>query len=157
MRDLVETVIGQVLKQKPTMKSELKTEADAYQPTKSFKSVLVEKEVEIKDAKLWNVAKDFEAMFLQQMLEAMRKTIPESKEHPKSYADGMYASMMDQAVAKAGSERAPLGLAMTIYKQLEREGASKAQIQEMQSIADKTKELGQVDSNAIIGGSRGSY
>ncbi|MDX8382678.1 MAG: rod-binding protein [Ghiorsea sp.] len=150
MRDLVESVIGQVLKQKPTMKSALPEASKAAEPLKSFKHVLVEKETEIKDEKLWGAAKEFEAMFLQQMFTAMRRTIPESKEHPKSYADNMYDSMMDQAVAKAGSQRAPLGLAMTIYKQLERDGMDAAAIQEVQQAADTSKgQVGQDISSSF--------
>ncbi|MDQ6989853.1 MAG: rod-binding protein [Mariprofundaceae bacterium] len=133
MRDLVETVIGQVLKQQPKMKLPVQQpENDAF-----GQHVRVEKGVEVKDEKLWGACCQFEAVFLQQMLTAMRKTIPESKVLAKGYADGMYEGMMDQAIAKSGSQQAPLGLALNMYRQLQASGAESATVQEVQRAADK--------------------
>jgi len=146
MRDLVETVIGQVLKRQPTMNHAAKSASQ--QPTaaanKMFKNVHVEQPVEIKDEKMWKVSRQFEAIFLQQMMQAMRATVSESKAHPKSYANHMYDDMLDQAISQSGSKQAPLGLAMNIYKQLQREAGSQAinnasQIQDAQHIADTLK------------------
>jgi len=154
MRDLVETVIGQVLKQKPTMKPVAQQES-------SFASVLdkqvrVEKGVEIKDEKMWDACCQFEAIFLQQMMEAMRKTIPESDLLPKGYADGMYEGMMDQAIAKSGSKQAPLGLALNMYRQLQESGADAVSAQEIQHTADKLKETKQIGGGlSMIGGRNG--
>jgi Rod binding domain-containing protein len=50
--------------------------------------------------------------------------------------------MMDQAIAESGSHKAPLGLAMNMYKQLQRDGftqGSQTQAQAIELIADKLK------------------
>ncbi|WP_051938246.1 rod-binding protein [Ghiorsea bivora] len=149
MRDLVETVIGQVMKKQPTMKA-------AAQPTKnlvSLKGVHINPKTEIKDQELWKVSRQFEAIFLQQMMSAMRKTIPESELLPRGYADDMYEGMMDQAIAESGSKQAPLGLAMSIYRQLERDEQAQGtpSIQDIQKATDSIKKMNVVD-NPTLGG-----
>ncbi len=123
MRDLVEATIGQVLKETPTMKA-LKTTG-----------------AEEKDKELWGACCQFEAMFLQQMMSAMRKTIPESELLPRSYADSMYESMMDQAISESGSKQAPLGLALNMYRQLQNDGQATSSIQDIQQATDSIQRL----------------
>ncbi len=156
MRDLVETVIGQVLKKQPAMKPLAKQTEFA---SSLDKHVRVEQGVEIKDQKLWGACCQFEAVFLQQMMTAMRKTIPESKLLPKGYADNMYQGMMDQAIAKSGSQQAPLGLAVNMYRQLQEAGAESVSVQEVQGVADRLTATKQVDGDlsSHIGGRNGSY
>jgi len=146
MRDLVETVIGRVLQRQPTMKNAQKNteKQPSAEANKMFKNIRVEQPVEIKDQQMWEVSRQFEAIFLQQMMQAMRATVPESKLQPKSYANSMYDDMLDQAISQAGSQQAPLGLAMNIYKQLQREAASQQvnapqDFQAVQKIADTLK------------------
>jgi len=74
---------------------------------------------EPKDKKLWEVSLQFEALLLQQMMSAMRKTVPESEVLPTGFASDMYNSMFDQLVAEAGSRRSSLGIAENIYRQLD--------------------------------------
>ncbi len=139
MRDLVETVIGQVLKQKPTMKPMAFTSNPPQ--AKTFQNSQVNQPLEIKDKDAWDACCKFEAIFLQQMMEAMRKTVPESELSPRSYANSMYDGMMDQAISESGSKQAPLGLAMNMYRQLERDGFTQkvGGTQGLQQLADTLK------------------
>ncbi len=79
----------------------------------------------------------------------MRKTVPESKFLPRGYADSVYDGMMDQAIAESGSKQAPLGLAATMYRQLERQGQSMGagapSIQDIRQTADSLTKTGMVD------------
>jgi Rod binding domain-containing protein len=59
-------------------------------------------------------ARELEALFLAQLLAAMRKTVPESDFLPRSPSRTVYDGMFDQAVADAMAERDPLGLVHTI-------------------------------------------
>jgi len=168
MRDLVETVIGQVLKKQPTMKPVTNQAEQPFQqqleqhlqqpqqkPLVSFKGSHVQQPVEVRDEKLWDVCCQFESMFLQQMMSAMRKTVPESDFLPRGYADDVYDGMMDQAIAESGSKQAPLGLAMNMYRQLQydaqAQGSDAASIQDIQKAADNIKKMDMVD-NPTLGG-----
>jgi len=134
MRDLVETVIGQVLKRQPVMKPQ-----GDITPTKvSLKEHQAPNTPGIRDEKLWGACCQFEAIFLQQMMQAMRKTVPESDFLPRGYADGVYDGMMDQAIAESGSKQAPLGLAKTMYRQLEQQ-ANPVSAQDILHAADNLK------------------
>ncbi|PIE59690.1 MAG: flagellar biosynthesis protein FlgJ [Desulfobulbus propionicus] len=53
---------------------------------------------------------DFEALFLQYMVESMRKTIPESELFPKSSGQKMYEGMLDTELAQQMAEKQSLGL-----------------------------------------------
>lgn len=162
MRDLVETVIGQVMKQKPTIKPFIKSEI-AAEPTKTFHVSRVQSPLEIKDKDMWKACCQFESVFLQQMMAAMRKTVPESEFLPRGYANDMYDGMMDQAIAESGSKNAPLGLAISMYRQLDRDGftqagsgAAHAPTQALQEVADRLKMVSPVDKPSS-GDFNGSY
>ena len=71
-----------------------------------------------KDPELWQVSLKFEAMLMQQMMAAMRKTVPESELMPSGFAGDMYNSMFDQAIVETGSTRSSLGIAEGIYRQM---------------------------------------
>jgi len=94
-----------------------------------------------KDAELWKVSRQFEAIFVQQMMSEMRKTVSKSDFMPSGYAEDVHASMMDQAIAQASAKRSNFGIADNIYRQLE--AATKnivtkdqASIQEISKTAD---------------------
>lgn len=63
---------------------------------------------------------DFEAVFLQSMFKAMRKTVPESSLFKESNATAIYRDMLDQEVATTISRRQSLGLADQLYRQMEK-------------------------------------
>ena len=65
------------------------------------------------------VARDFESVFVNKLLESMRKSVPKSGLLDSSALD-MYQSMMDQEMAKNMSERKGMGLGEMVYKDLSR-------------------------------------
>ena len=77
-----------------------------------FGQVDSEKEME-------KVARDFESVFVNKLLESMRKAIPKTGLLDSSALD-MYQSMMDQEMAKNMSERKGMGLGEMVYKDLSR-------------------------------------
>jgi len=146
MRDLVETVIAQVMQQdKPATKAVSDTEAFKsrfVQALNNKPTVQVNDKLEIKNKALWDVSVKFEGIFFQQMMSAMRKTVPESGFLPHGFAEGVQESMFDQAVADAGSKSGSLGIAMSIYRQLDQgdssnKGDANKAIQEMRHASDK--------------------
>jgi len=80
-----------------------------------------------RDPKLWETCLKFESLLLQQMMSAMRKTVPKSDLLPTGFANDMYNSMFDDVVAEAGSQRSSLGIANGMYRQLEQLHQTKAQ------------------------------
>ena len=86
-----------------------------------------------KDPALWEASLKFEAMLMQQMMAAMRKTVPESGMISSGFANDMYNSMFDQAIAETGSTRGSLGIAEGIYRQM----SAAAGINENPESADK--------------------
>jgi len=69
---------------------------------------------------LMEVCREFEAVFLNMMLQEMRKTVPESNLTEKSYARQLYESMQDEEIAKEMAKGQGIGLAQQIYRQLSR-------------------------------------
>jgi len=146
MRDLVETVIAQVMAQdKPATKPVSDPEAfkSRFVQALNHKPVpQVNDKLEVKNKALWDVSVKFEGIFFKQMMSAMRKTVPESGFLPHGFAEGVQESMFDQAVADAGSKRGSLGIAMNIYRQLERsdpshKGDANKAIQEIRQASDR--------------------
>jgi len=146
MRDLVETVIGQVLKQEPQYKREGKTSAQSHvfktmmqDAKKTPSSVMMVQGEEIKNKPLWQASVKFEAMLFQQMMAAMRKTVPKDGLLKHGFAEDVQQSMFDQAIASAAGKQGSLGLAMNIYRQVERVSDASTQpgmIQEMRQATD---------------------
>lgn len=71
-----------------------------------------------KEAKLKKTCKDFEAIILQQMLTAMRKSVPKDGLLDSGYAQEMYQSMYDEGLAKEMASGRGIGLADVLYHQL---------------------------------------
>ncbi len=119
MRDLVETVIGDILaRERATGTPPAPLRPQAALPA-SRPLAPAAADARHRDARLWKSCRDFEALFLQQMLAEMRKGIPRSKLLDTGFAGQVQEAMMDQAVAQAAAKRAPLGLAEAMYRQLE--------------------------------------
>lgn len=87
---------------------------------------LASTDVHGKDPALWEVSLKFEAMLMQQMMSAMRKTVPESGALTSGFAGDMYSSMFDQAIADTSSKSGSLGIAENIYRQMSAAGHSQA-------------------------------
>jgi flagellar protein FlgJ len=67
--------------------------------------------------KLESAATEFEALFLGQMLSAMRATAGESEE--KGFGQTTYTEMFDQEVARSLAKRGSLGIAQLLIRNLE--------------------------------------
>jgi flagellar protein FlgJ len=61
---------------------------------------------------------DFESIFVNLMLQEMRRTVPKDDLLNGGPADEIYTSMMDSEVAKALTQQRGLGLAGMLYRQL---------------------------------------
>lgn len=68
---------------------------------------------------LMEVCKDFEAYFVEQMLKAMKKMVPENEESSNEYTD-MFGDMMVQEYAEIATEQQDFGIAQTLYEQMKR-------------------------------------
>ena len=78
------------------------------------------------DPALWEVSLKFEAMLMQQMMSAMRKTVPQDGLMSAGFANDMYSSMFDQAIAETSSKSGSLGIAENIYRQMSANNPIKA-------------------------------
>lgn len=67
---------------------------------------------------LKKAAEDFESLFLQQMLSAMRKTIPESDLFGDRKAEEMFETMLDEEMSKNMAKAGGIGLSDMIYEQM---------------------------------------
>ena len=70
------------------------------------------------DKKLQEACKQFETIFLSQMLTQMRKSIPKGKLFGKSREEDMYQDMLAQEQAKVWAESGGIGLSNLLYQQL---------------------------------------
>ena len=75
--------------------------------------------------KLMDACKGFETMFLDLMYRQMRQTVPKSKLFGHDNTDEILESMRDSALVEKMSEAGGIGLAKTLYDQLQREAHSK--------------------------------
>ena len=69
------------------------------------------------DEELMSVSRQFESIFVHQMLKSMRSTVQKSG-LLDSHATRMYESMHDQELASLMSEKRSIGLADMVYKDL---------------------------------------
>ncbi|MDX8392198.1 MAG: hypothetical protein R8K53_06495, partial [Mariprofundaceae bacterium] len=84
MRDLVETVISQVMRQEPSYASpaSIPTTRHAEQNTHRTHELTPPGtgggQTHHANERLWQVSRQFETIFVEQMLTSMRKTVPDS-------------------------------------------------------------------------------
>lgn len=69
---------------------------------------------------LQEAAQQFEALFLQILLEEMRRTVPENDLFGDRRAEKLFQSMLDQELALHSSQAQSVGLAKLIYEQMSR-------------------------------------
>jgi flagellar protein FlgJ len=72
----------------------------------------------VRDKKLYGVCQDFEAIFIKQMLNAMRKTVDKSGLIDGGMAEEIFEDMLYDEYAKKMSRTARFGLAEILYDQL---------------------------------------
>jgi flagellar protein FlgJ len=68
--------------------------------------------------RLKKACQDFEAIFLRQLLQKMRDTVPKDGLLGNSQAEDIFRSMLDGAVADEAAKSGSLGLGATLYNQL---------------------------------------
>jgi flagellar protein FlgJ len=73
---------------------------------------------EPENPELRKVAKQFEAVFINQMIGAMRKTVPQGGLIPESNAERTFKSMLDSENAARIADAEQLGLSALIYEHL---------------------------------------
>lgn len=71
------------------------------------------------------VAKQFEALFVNQMISAMRKTVVKGGLVPESNAERVYQSMLDSQHAERMADTEQLGLSQMIYDHLLRQSRAR--------------------------------
>jgi Rod binding domain-containing protein len=76
---------------------------------------------EKKDPAVHKVAQQYEAIFVNQLVTAMRKTVAKGGMVPESNAERVYQSMLDSEYSQRISETGQLGLSNLIYDHLMKE------------------------------------
>lgn len=74
-----------------------------------------------KDAELKKACADFESVFMQKMLEGMRKTIPKSGLLDGGMQEEIYTSMFDEELSKLVANGKGMGLGDMMYKQMQKQ------------------------------------
>jgi Rod binding domain-containing protein len=97
-------------------------------------------QVQLKLEKLEKAAKGIEALFMKDLLAAMRRGTPETS-LGNSFGSKMYRDMFDQAMADGMSKTGSLGIARILFKQLSKQVAAQeaAAAQKNQKIDIKEK------------------
>ena len=73
-----------------------------------------------------NVSREFESIFLNYMLQQMRKTVPEDSLMGNSPAKDIFMGMQDEQMSKELSKAGGIGLAAMLYSQLANQGVAEA-------------------------------
>ena len=76
-----------------------------------------------KESKLYATCREFEAIFIKQMLNVMRKTVDKSGLLDGGQAEEIFEDMLYDEYAKKMADTAGFGLSDTIYKQLSQYGS----------------------------------
>ena len=86
------------------------------------------------------LAKQFESIFVNQLMKSMRETLPKEG-MLSSFSGDMYNSMFDQEVAGEMSKGRGMGLADVLYTQLSRMNANKPDGEENPQKAEDSSAL----------------
>ena len=80
---------------------------------------LTAKEKTARDLKaLRESCRDFEAIFVQQMYQSMRKNVPDDGLTPQNNATRMYQDMLDAELAKETAKGHGIGIGESMYNQM---------------------------------------
>ena len=82
------------------------------------------KAVTDEDKKLLDACKQFESIFIYQMLSQMRKSVPESGWLGGDYGEDVYKGMLDEEYSKQMAESGGFGLAQMLFDQLSAQSKS---------------------------------
>jgi len=70
--------------------------------------------------KMAQTARDFEAIFVQQVFKEMRQTIPEGGLLPRGQSEEIYQDMQDMEAAKQLTAHGGIGLAAMLIEQMQK-------------------------------------
>lgn len=84
-----------------------------------------ETQKEEKHPEVRKAAKQFEALFVNQMVSAMRKTVVKGGLVPESNAERVYQSMLDNQYSEKMADTEQLGLSQMIYDHLLRQSRAR--------------------------------
>jgi Rod binding domain-containing protein len=76
--------------------------------------------------KLKKACTEFEAVFINQLLQFMRRTVPSSKPGVLESGKDVYQSLFDQELSNSMAKRGGLKIGEMVYKQMMRRGEKKA-------------------------------
>jgi len=65
-------------------------------------------------------AKDFEAIFVQQVFKGMRQTVPDGGLLPRGQAEEIYSDLQDMEAAKQFTNHGGIGLAEMLLEQMQK-------------------------------------
>lgn len=71
-----------------------------------------------RDAKLLETAQQLEGVFVQQLMKAMRETVPEGGILPTGNGEEIFTAMFDERVAQAAASQQEGGLSAALFRQL---------------------------------------
>lgn len=74
-----------------------------------------------KDSKLFQACQDFEAIFLKQMLNVMRKTVDKGELLNGGFAEDVFEDMLYDEYAKKMAKHSRFGLSEMLYRELSHE------------------------------------
>jgi len=98
--------------------NEIKKDRNFLNTLKDKLDKVEDKDSKIKNKKLLETCYDFEALFIGQMIKAMRKTINETDFFGKSIAKDIFSDMLYDEYAKNMAKTEQFGIAKQIYNQL---------------------------------------
>lgn len=73
---------------------------------------------EIEDKKLRDACRDFEAILIKQMLDSMRKTVPENSMIKENQGEKIFEDMLYQEYATSMADTGSLGISDIMYQQM---------------------------------------
>ena len=85
----------------------------------------VEKNRVVREAKLQKACQGFEAIFINTILQEMRKSIPDDGLLPTSSATRTWQQLFDNQLAETLASRQEMGVAKMLYQQLQEAGGGK--------------------------------
>ena len=78
------------------------------------------------DEALKKACSEFETIFIESMIKAMRKTVPEDGLFSGGFGEEIFQEMFDQEIARQMADCKGLGIANTLYNQLNTKNISKS-------------------------------
>ncbi|HHW60966.1 MAG TPA: hypothetical protein GX404_03575 [Syntrophomonadaceae bacterium] len=104
-----------------TLQIEQSRQQQAQTKEQSFQTTLEQAQKNQDKEKLMEACLDLESVFINQVFDNMRKTIPEGGLWEKSFAMSTYESMLFEEYSNQISRTSSIGIAELLYKQLARD------------------------------------